>query len=440
MAYLTNAGPINVNHHDLYYLSGSGNLQYQQNGMMSVTGADHQTNSFYLHGQYYGGGSASFSAQSQQPVFEYACGAESASTAQSSSNFGQYYPNMSMNGYCNEPSAQYTSQGMSTVASSYSTMSLPTAVIESGQIQSKKRKVHVDGASKTTKKTSSILINNSNLNNGGKQPGSNVLTEEKLLSLGGKATDDLVDENYENIEKKYSSSKRYCFSPSSLSSTSSSASSTTKRFAYHLSQQQQQHQLNSATFGLGQIDDELQQQRAMANVRERQRTQSLNEAFASLRHIIPTLPSDKLSKIQTLKLATRYIDFLYQLLNDNGSKSKSSRIYSTSDSSSGSGNTSSNSDSVFNQSPSGKLTDSDSANATNSYLSQWQTIADANSSNVSHLPGNDFALTTSTTTSSSNSSSPVSSSSPNSSSSSSSSTSLSKKSQRQAKVHLKKGK
>uniref|UniRef100_A0A671Q346 BHLH domain-containing protein n=1 Tax=Sinocyclocheilus anshuiensis TaxID=1608454 RepID=A0A671Q346_9TELE len=43
--------------------------------------------------------------------------------------------------------------------------------------------------------------------------------------------------------------------------------------------------------------------RVMANVRERQRTQSLNDAFASLRKIIPTLPSDKLSKIQTLKLS-----------------------------------------------------------------------------------------------------------------------------------------
>lgn len=64
------------------------------------------------------------------------------------------------------------------------------------------------------------------------------------------------------------------------------------------------------------IEEDIQQQRVMANVRERQRTQSLNEAFASLRNIIPTLPSDKLSKIQTLKLATRYIDFLYQLLNE----------------------------------------------------------------------------------------------------------------------------
>ncbi|KAF7221701.1 twist-related protein 1a [Nothobranchius furzeri] len=60
--------------------------------------------------------------------------------------------------------------------------------------------------------------------------------------------------------------------------------------------------------------EDLQTQRVMANIRERQRTQSLNEAFTSLRKIIPTLPSDKLSKIQTLKLAARYIDFLCQVL------------------------------------------------------------------------------------------------------------------------------
>jgi twist len=62
--------------------------------------------------------------------------------------------------------------------------------------------------------------------------------------------------------------------------------------------------------------EELQVQRVMANVRERQRTQSLNEAFASLRQIIPSLPSDKLSKIQTLQLATRYIEFLCQILSN----------------------------------------------------------------------------------------------------------------------------
>lgn len=64
--------------------------------------------------------------------------------------------------------------------------------------------------------------------------------------------------------------------------------------------------------------EDIQTQRVMANVRERQRTQSLNEAFASLRKIIPTLPSDKLSKIQTLKLAARYIDFLYHILSTSG--------------------------------------------------------------------------------------------------------------------------
>lgn len=55
----------------------------------------------------------------------------------------------------------------------------------------------------------------------------------------------------------------------------------------------------------------------VANVRERQRTESLNDAFEKLRKIVPTLPSDKLSKIQTLRLATDYIKFLYQLLNVN---------------------------------------------------------------------------------------------------------------------------
>lgn len=62
--------------------------------------------------------------------------------------------------------------------------------------------------------------------------------------------------------------------------------------------------------------EDIQHQRVMANVRERQRTQSLNEAFASLRKSIPTMPSDKLSKIQTLKLAARYIDFLYNVLSN----------------------------------------------------------------------------------------------------------------------------
>ncbi|KAG8573201.1 hypothetical protein GDO81_012323 [Engystomops pustulosus] len=78
----------------------------------------------------------------------------------------------------------------------------------------------------------------------------------------------------------------------------------------------------SSTGSSPQSFEELQTQRVMANVRERQRTQSLNEAFAALRKIIPTLPSDKLSKIQTLKLASRYIDFLCQVLQSDELDSK----------------------------------------------------------------------------------------------------------------------
>lgn len=51
--------------------------------------------------------------------------------------------------------------------------------------------------------------------------------------------------------------------------------------------------------------EDITHQRVNANVRERERTKSLNEAFISLRKAIPTMPSDKLSKIQTIKLATR---------------------------------------------------------------------------------------------------------------------------------------
>lgn len=55
-------------------------------------------------------------------------------------------------------------------------------------------------------------------------------------------------------------------------------------------------------------------QRAVANVRERKRTQLLNEAYKQLQSIIPKEPSDKMSKIHTLKLALAYIGFLNDIL------------------------------------------------------------------------------------------------------------------------------
>ena len=54
-----------------------------------------------------------------------------------------------------------------------------------------------------------------------------------------------------------------------------------------------------------------------SNKKERRRTQSINNAFASLRDCIPNVPTDtKLSKIKTLRLATSYIDYLMQVRKD----------------------------------------------------------------------------------------------------------------------------
>lgn len=51
--------------------------------------------------------------------------------------------------------------------------------------------------------------------------------------------------------------------------------------------------------------------RTVANMRERDRTMSVNTAFNTLRDLIPTEPLDrKLSKIETLRLATSYIQHL----------------------------------------------------------------------------------------------------------------------------------
>ena len=57
-------------------------------------------------------------------------------------------------------------------------------------------------------------------------------------------------------------------------------------------------------------------QRHAANMRERKRMQSINEAFEGLRHHIPTLPYEKrLSKVDTLRLAIGYIGFLTEIIN-----------------------------------------------------------------------------------------------------------------------------
>ncbi|KAJ6225292.1 hypothetical protein RDWZM_003837 [Blomia tropicalis] len=60
-------------------------------------------------------------------------------------------------------------------------------------------------------------------------------------------------------------------------------------------------------------------QRHAANLRERKRMQSINDAFEGLRQRIPTLPYEKrLSKVDTLRLAIGYISFLGELVRTGG--------------------------------------------------------------------------------------------------------------------------
>lgn len=53
--------------------------------------------------------------------------------------------------------------------------------------------------------------------------------------------------------------------------------------------------------------------RVMANERERERTKSLNQALEILRNRLPAPEAEKRSKIQTLRMAKRYIEFLAKL-------------------------------------------------------------------------------------------------------------------------------
>lgn len=59
------------------------------------------------------------------------------------------------------------------------------------------------------------------------------------------------------------------------------------------------------------------QSRGSMNSRERWRQQNVNGAFTELRRLIPTHPPErKLSKNEILRLATKYIHFLGQVLQD----------------------------------------------------------------------------------------------------------------------------
>ena len=70
--------------------------------------------------------------------------------------------------------------------------------------------------------------------------------------------------------------------------------------------------------------------RSAANMRERDRTQSVNHAYDQLRGLIPTEPVDrKLSKIEILRLANSYIQHLATSLQSGKHVKKSRTICKT---------------------------------------------------------------------------------------------------------------
>ncbi|CAG5127486.1 unnamed protein product [Candidula unifasciata] len=72
------------------------------------------------------------------------------------------------------------------------------------------------------------------------------------------------------------------------------------------------------------------QQRQAANMRERKRMQSINDAFEGLRAHIPTLPYEKrLSKVDTLRLAIGYIGFLSEIVETDVHSKESTKHTST---------------------------------------------------------------------------------------------------------------
>ncbi|XP_076868982.1 transcription factor 21 [Brachyhypopomus gauderio] len=78
-----------------------------------------------------------------------------------------------------------------------------------------------------------------------------------------------------------------------------------------------QQRPGSTSKGLKRPKDGRQSQRHAANARERARMSVLSQAFSRLKTSLPWVPADtKLSKLDTLRLASSYISHLRQLLQE----------------------------------------------------------------------------------------------------------------------------
>uniref|UniRef100_A0A3Q2DG80 Scleraxis bHLH transcription factor a n=1 Tax=Cyprinodon variegatus TaxID=28743 RepID=A0A3Q2DG80_CYPVA len=107
--------------------------------------------------------------------------------------------------------------------------------------------------------------------------------------------------------------------------SNSSNSASFRQSAFHIKVNRKRKMCGSAGVSVSNLTGRLGppgssppgevRQRTAANARERDRTNSVNTAFTALRTLIPTEPADrKLSKIETLRLASSYISHLGNVL------------------------------------------------------------------------------------------------------------------------------
>ncbi|XP_013875932.1 basic helix-loop-helix transcription factor scleraxis [Austrofundulus limnaeus] len=132
------------------------------------------------------------------------------------------------------------------------------------------------------------------------------------IALLSEDDDENGSEGSGSEERTTNSSTSFCLSSSSQS-------------AFHIKVNRKRKMCGGGGLGIASIGARLGptgssppgeiRQRTAANARERDRTNSVNTAFTALRTLIPTEPADrKLSKIETLRLASSYISHLGNVL------------------------------------------------------------------------------------------------------------------------------
>ncbi|KAM6967666.1 basic helix-loop-helix transcription factor scleraxis-like [Aplochiton taeniatus] len=133
----------------------------------------------------------------------------------------------------------------------------------------------------------------------------------------------MSEEDEDNGSEGSGSEERHTHSSSFRVSSSSSSSyrvssSSSSASSFHVKVNRKRKLCGGGGGGAGGrlvVPPPLGPPRNAANARERDRTNSVNTAFTALRTLIPTEPADrKLSKIETLRLASSYISHLGNVL------------------------------------------------------------------------------------------------------------------------------